>query len=107
MTLEEFQCFIADISYKPGWRLRIRDDLWQCGYVLAVDCEQPDRNSCKPVRLGSQNILYYEAIDRMDKDEVLRWVRHCLHRMETHEADEWLTYRGERPFDPHKDELRG
>lgn len=106
MNTTKFESLVAEISYKPGWKLRAREDYYNAGFELVVMCKQPDRESHEPVQLASRNVIFYSTIEDMDEHAVLMWVRRCLHNMEMHEADEWINFRGERPFDPHRDERR-
>ena len=49
---------------------------------------------------GNYPIPFFPPGEEMD---FIQWVRRTLQSMELHESDEWLKYKGEILFDPHKE----
>lgn len=74
--------------------------------ITTVDTRDPERH----FRLGTTRRIPTYPLRSMladgNKDEAVRFlrseVRHTCHDLETHEADEFLRFNGEQPFDPHQ-----
>lgn len=94
------------IKYKPNYRVNIMVLPGSDSYGISINAPVIDTYSGKSVnvrtvgKLGSK-----EELNRLSDMELLKLVRAELHKWEIHEADEWLTLDGDRPFDPHKKSL--
>lgn len=86
---------IADLGYKPGWRFRRGGP---GNRYLCIYAQTPDSNSPGRTRITQHQFEIPAGLD--DRDWV-RWVRHILIEVETHEVGEFLTVAGHRPFMPH------
>jgi len=88
-------------SYRPGWRFSGQAMPDGSVSLLVESPPWPDVSdpAAPPVRLGVSRLLHPSW--PMDRSSVRRTVRSMVHELERHEADEWLSWGGERPFDPH------
>ncbi len=91
--------WVASITYKPGWRFRVGGP---GNRFLCVFAETPD--SLRPDRLRTTQHMF-ELPDETDERVLARWLLDCLLKTEQHEACEFLSLGGRRPFWPnHQDE---
>lgn len=118
--LRAFQMLVDTITYKPGYRLRVVEDLTMptMGAVFSLDFQQPDTyHPGQMIRL-SQNFHLpiwllelwgelAEARPEQGQDRMLRWVRKALGWHELHERDEWLRVDGVMRFNPHEGDPTG
>jgi hypothetical protein len=92
------EALVADISYKPGWKLSVEDG--PHGPMLLVRASVVDAyNPAKMTTINAGTIVPH-GIER-DIDQAMRWVYSCLRAVEIHELGEFFVYRGRRPYDPH------
>lgn len=61
----------------------------------------PDRDTGRLKNIDFVEPMPDHMLDRWSADDLITRVRLALHRIAWHEADEALTFRGARPFDPH------
>lgn len=104
MEVEQIARFVRErVSYKPGWELRV--DAVGPSYHPFLSVRADLEDSYDPGR--QTRIGIRQAIPPVRSEEqLLRWVRDALGRIELHERDEWLKLDGEMPFDPHRDDGR-
>lgn len=94
MTIQELA---ASLSYKPGWKFKAGGP---GGRSLCVFATTPDSND--PTRERTTQHMF-EMPD--DCDDPVRWAFDSLLLAELHEAGEFFTVDGFRPFFPyHQDE---
>lgn len=82
------------LAYKPGWTFKVAGPL---GKFLCVYATTPD--SLNPSRTRTTQ-HQFEIPDIAGRD-LVRWVFGCLLQAEQHEAGEFFTVDGHRPFFPH------
>jgi hypothetical protein len=115
--LRAFQDLVAKITYKPGYRLLVLDQLAvphgvALGCIFAIDFHQP--NTYRPtedIHLSQRFHVPTWLLERWGelaegdperaRRQMLRWVRKALGWHELHERDEWIRVEGAMPFDPH------
>lgn len=93
---------VESASYKPGWRLDLVEDVVYGGAMLRISAKVPD--TYRPD--VSAEVVHASTVPPIGEDDPMfwrRWLLHCLQRAEDHETREWLTFGGERTFDPHAD----
>lgn len=124
MTFKELKKIVSKMKYKPGFSLDIYqgsrngvfDYIWG-DYVLGM---QPDgvitvaiaftgEDAHKPgnqCQIRNMTKLQQSLVDRWNEYDAQKWIYDLILTLEKHEAGEWLTFDGKRPFDPHSPELR-
>lgn len=104
MTYEAIDAVLDVLEYKDGYDLRRVDD------ELHVSWWGRDSRAdygAEAVELKS--FLFSVPIDRAvrrwrDPKSAANWLRTQIHRLECHEADEFIRVDGELWFDPHRGE---
>jgi hypothetical protein len=117
VTEDEVRAVLDRVTYRPGWTIQVRvplalDAVSQIheavrgGPLLMVDVRGPVRDSNDPERevLIGQSFPLPPRL--RGEEDLLRWLRHALGRVELHERDEWLRVDGATPFDPHAEAAR-
>jgi hypothetical protein len=113
--LRAFQDLVGRITYKPGYRLRVLDDLsgrQGMGCVLSIQFRQPNTYRPAEVIELAQNfhvpawlLERWGELAEARPDEarmrMMRYVRKALGWHELHERDEWIRVDGTMVFDPH------
>lgn len=97
MSLE---AVVAAAAYKPGWRIGFVDDAEVSGYdgrLRVVARTLDSRSPAHPVVV--EHWITVPDGDR-DDDRWARWLLDQLVKIETHEACEFFTVDGHRPFYP-------
>ena len=90
MTLADL---VSQLSYKPGWTFRVGgpDSRLMCVFATTPDSRDPSRERT------TQHM--FDPPDGCD--DLVRWAFDCLLLVEQHEAGEFFTVGGRRPFYPH------
>lgn len=103
MKVREALAVIDQMSYKPGWRIEAKPIIDKFGYdALEVSLRMRVTDAydhSRTVMFQSAAVLH--MLERQDEEGLVRDVMRLIERAEVHEAREFFTYRGERPFDPH------
>lgn len=87
---------VSRLAYKPGWALKIGGP---GGRYLCVFATTPDSDDATRTRTTQH---MFEIPDGLDGDHAAaRWIFDCLLLAERHEAGEFFTLAGHRPFYPH------
>lgn len=105
--LEEF---LRHFRYKPGWTFTLRN---HPSHPLEVQLQitmhvrnsrDPDSPNLIPVvgEFAAPFMPDLDGSDDMLEDVYLHWIRDAIQFMEKHEIDEWIRYKNELPFDPHR-----
>lgn len=107
MTLDEAHSIIADITYKPGWRLTVHGS--QSDRYLQVRCVGVCNVTQAPLLWTGRK---WRLSEHMTKSELVQTAFMAVLAAEEHEARAAFRYRGRSIFDPHYDvdrlwELRG
>lgn len=86
---------LAAISYKPGWTFKIAGpgNRYWCVFARTPDSLRPETE-----RTTQHQFEIPEALNARD---LLRWAFEHLLLAELHEAGEFFTVDGHRPFFPH------
>lgn len=90
--------FVASLRYKPGWAFKIGgpDRRYLCVFATTPDSNAPDRE---------RTTQHMFELPPLDGHNLVRWVYEQLLSAERHEAAEFFTVAGRRPFFPnHQDE---
>lgn len=93
---------IANFHYRrPGYRIELRDEGFE--YAMYVIINTVDTYSDKGVEV---EITHRRPLPNHLADEAaaVRWLRRELHYVDNHETDEWILYKGEMIFDPHRND---
>lgn len=88
---------VASLRYKPGWTFKLGGPL---GRFLCVFATTPD--SQHPGEERTTQHMF--ELPEYDGQEFVRWVFLHLLDCERHEAGEFFTVAGHRPFYPHHQE---
>lgn len=86
---------IARLSYKPGWKFKVGGPL---GRFLCVFATTPDSTDLSRERTTQH---MFELPPVADERGLVRWVFDQLLLAELHEAGEFFSVDGFRPFFPH------
>lgn len=105
MTFEEAKKIISWIRYKPNFEIQLFPWTYNgSDYMLRVVMNVPGRDDLKPIDVRSMETFTGQYFDKLNQEGLVAIVRRLLHRMELHEADEFITFKGQRVFDPHLEE---
>jgi hypothetical protein len=96
-TLAELEFLIAQINYKPGWRITVHGTDGG-GFYLQIRFESED--PCTHV-VGEQSGRKWFLSPHMTDGEVVQTALMAVLAAEEHEAREFFTYRGRAIFGPH------
>jgi hypothetical protein len=101
VTPEEIKAHLAKITYKPGWRIFLLEDvLTDLPTMLAVDFTTEDTyNPGNQIVIGFREKLKFPI---MSLEHFERQVLDALDRIERHETREWFRVEGVMKYDPHK-----
>ncbi len=86
---------VARLSYKPGWKFKLGGP---GGRYLCVFATTPDSNDVTRQRTTQH---MFEVPGLADDHAAALWIFDCLLLVELHEAGEFFTVAGHRPFYPH------
>ena len=89
---------LGGIAYKKGWHLEWGFERGFCWFEWVA--ERPDSYT-GIVDIGRGGPVYVPASD-LTEEGLVRMAFGAALRFEEHECREFFTYRGQRPFDPHK-----
>lgn len=100
--------FFENFHYKPNFMFVLQEDVFYDDlYRLTIVMVVPD-SRWKPGTNGEK----LRPLTRITRSVVLdnwvnehfakRYIRDVVHIMEDHEINEWFSYKGELPFDPHQ-----
>lgn len=109
--------FFENFSYKPNWVFEFRPEVdFMLTDRVFITMHVPDSRKPLPeptpldLMMGKRTVVSMVPVsknvilDPWDGEErakdLLRW---HIREMEDHEIDEWFRYKGELPFDPHKE----
>lgn len=98
---EEIKAHLAKITYKPGWRIWLMEDvLTDLPTLLAIDFEVEDTyNPGNIVKIGMREKL---RLPIMSLEQFEHQVLDAIDRAERHETREWFKVDGVMKYDPHK-----
>lgn len=106
----ELAALVAECSYRPNWTVTMdwveRDKDLKTGAVLSegltVVIETSGFNSYHPERGPYYGVNHYFPVPpaTYDRRSWTRWLFECFHKVELHEAMEFFTIAGEKPFAP-------
>lgn len=101
LNLESARAIVARLGYRPGWKFEITSGYrhWRLEFEgPGIDAYDHKRSitiaQCKPL----------PDLDLITEDALIGFARLALQQLELHEVDEFFTYAGARPFDPHRRE---
>lgn len=98
LTSNEIEQILAEIEYKPGWKMALRhfDHLQGptlCIFALVENSYQPKER----IELR----IYSQIPPMSDQSSFEQWLSWRLSQIEVHESMEWLRKGGKPLFDPH------
>lgn len=116
LTTSELLLLVDEVTYKPGWSFRLdlpdREDpdklwaSWHFGWLL-IDIHTLASPGTAAALGDMIKITHRYRLDRMNsRDDFARFVRECVLTTEGHEAAEWLQFRGDAVFHPHREDRR-
>ena len=102
MRAENFIAVVKDIQYKPYSRIQVaHSHVYGAALEMRITLKVIDVHTNKLIDITSTEIVQPDRFHA--KEEVVHFVRQQIHRMEMHEADEWIKVNGVAIFDPHKE----
>lgn len=112
MTRTEFirlQQMVASTTYKPGVTLQVvlSEDVLPPSFFIEPLLQvtaRVDDVTCPGNKVSLTLVRAFPDPSNMIYDEkyFLTFVRCVLEELEQHELDEWIHFRGKRPYDPHR-----
>lgn len=99
----EFISILTQITYKPGWYIRVGFDAGRMWMQVGVTEEAEisyDRQAGKKVPWRGAK---HDLSRHMCRNEVVSTVYHAFERAELHEVKEWFRYKNASIFNPHLD----
>lgn len=92
-TLFDYSLMLQDVSYKPGWKLTLRDA--GSGFVT-LEVQASVINSLSPHNpMSIAQSYHFQVNDWANADRFFAFVRSCIKRVEKHECNEWFRVGGE------------
>lgn len=107
---EAWQLFLEDFDYhRPNYRLEfLYDELAVVVKIATVDTYSVDIYADPDDHQNPREflVLHRHGLPFFFQDDqwALAIVRNILHRVDNHETDEWIRYKGEMVFDPHRND---
>jgi hypothetical protein len=95
-TLSELEFLIAQIKYKPGWRITVHGTPGNFYLQIRFESEDPTTRV-----VGEQSGRKWFLSPHMTDGEVVQTALMAVLAAEEHEAREFFTYRGRAIFGPH------
>lgn len=95
-ALARYGRLVAQVTYKPGWVLKMSGP---GGAFVCVFATTPD--SLAPERTRTTQHMFAVPTDDLTDRDFHRWLLERLLQAEQHEACEFYTVNGIRPFWPH------
>lgn len=97
LSRKDIEDLLVDITYKPGWSFKTAEVPFEGLALLSwgptIDSKPPH----EPTLLASfSNLPPFNA-----KEDFFSWLQWRLNNVESHEAREWLKYKGEVIYNPH------
>jgi hypothetical protein len=93
---------VSHCSYRPGWQVRLYDDYdrgqGSRGMTLIITTDTV--NSYDHARPMYVDHLFIVPAAAYDERSWRRWLFECFHQVEFHEAMEFFTIDGEKPYAP-------
>jgi hypothetical protein len=88
--------FTSRLGYKPGWTFKMGGPGGQhlCVFARTLDSSDPTQERV------TQHMRKVPTVDLTPR-EMIRWVFDFILDIERHEAGEWFSVEGHRPFMPH------
>lgn len=103
LSFIEMQRVLDDLTYKPNVRMMLMAGPYSgADPILLLEAGVEDTyNPGRQVRIGHRTVVH--PIAARSAEAFIAFVRTCIRKMETHEADEWLKWAntGRPIFDPH------
>lgn len=98
MTRRRLASIVKAIRYKPGWTVRLDEDIEVTANV--PDAYRPRR---KPIEQPRAYVVVTPGrLARWNERVVTSLIFDAIQRLEFHEVAEWFKYRGKRIYDPHR-----
>jgi hypothetical protein len=103
--------WLKSVKYKLGWTFRVVYTAtgWLASeqvVAIAITMQVPHRDTGEIIPVVLHRAVPHHILESFDSHGFFRWLRHCIHELETHEADEFLIIDGKRMFDPHAPSMR-
>lgn len=107
LTISVIRSIAQRVTYKPNCRIRIDamgDERYSTTVAITIESNVLDsvhrKHEVTIIFRDHMDIHWFE-----NGDDVIRWIRDCVHRWERHEADEWFRFDGNLVHDPHGSEV--
>ena len=106
--------FFENFSYKPNWHFDYKLEVDFDVHKVIITMQVPDSRKSVPepdhFQMGARQTIPLVPISKVivlpddwyGEDHAKEYIRLQIRDMEDHEIDEWFRYKGELPFDPHK-----
>lgn len=96
LSVAELAAHLRRITYKPGWKLSVREGGWE-GTHFRLVATLPNSYGAGRITIGVDSMVPpMESVEQFE-----RWIAWRLGRIEVHEMREFLKRDGEVIFDPH------
>jgi hypothetical protein len=97
LTVPEMASELEVITYKPGWRFRVYEGVWEGPHIVITTVQTDAYHEGQTVTLDIHSMLP----PFVDFAQFRRWLGWRLARIEVHEMREFLQRRGAPIFNPH------
>lgn len=97
----ELAALVSACTYRPGWGVRLHGmDRGQGSTGLTLVITTDTVNSYRHAQPINVNHLFIVPAAAYDERSWRRWLFECFHQVELHEAMEFFTIGGEKPYAP-------
>lgn len=98
----ELQRLVNHCTYRPGWQVNLYDgyDRGQGSVGTTLVITTATVNSYRPEQPIYVNHLFVVPAASYDQRSWQRWLFECFHQVELHEAMEFFTIDGAKPYAP-------
>ena len=104
MNIQEALSVMAQVTYKPGWRIEYAQ---QSSVHLTIKLLAPPWPDTMQMG-GIVELEFFNTFNvalMRNRGKLLKAIRRLCHQAECHEADEWLKYQGVMVHNPHVKEV--
>lgn len=101
VTPDEIRAHLTKITYKPGWTIRLLEDvLTGLPTLVAIDFDTEDTyNPGRTIKIGFRDKLRMPIVSL---EQFERQILDMIDRVERHETREWFRIDGVMKYDPHR-----
>lgn len=99
LSVEDMQLLASKVDYRD-WKISVESSTWEGPWIrIVATVPNAYDASGAPIDIGIDSPIPFPLI-RTDED-FITWLMWRIWVMESHEAREFFTFDGNKPFDPH------